>query len=277
MNALHVNWTGPFAQKHGGEYFIEDFELLTTILSALKWREKNGRIKLCADSTAMEYYGRLGLLSLYDETEPLEVDRDIDPRMFWAAGKLFALKNQTAPAAVIDTDFIVWEELLFDKLGECTVIHFEELYPDVYPPRGDFSMRKDYVWPELDWSLPACNTAFTVIKSNELLRYYTDTAIEFMKGAEKTGDPLRYMVFAEQRLINMCAAKLGIEVRAFSHLARLFEHGEKCFTHTWGMKQQMRDTPWLRRDFCLRCAARIKREYPDFAEIAVKITEEYGN
>ena len=37
------------------------------------------------------------------------------------------------------------------------------------------------------------------------------------------------------------------------------------------------DTPWLRRDFCLRCAVRIKREYPDFAEIAGKITEEYGN
>lgn len=277
MNGIHINWTAPFALRHGGEYFIEDFELLTTILSALRWKEKNGKIKLCADDMALEYYRKTGIIGIYDETERLEVDGDIDPQMFWAAGKLFALRKQKAPTAMIDTDFIVWEEILFDKLGECTVIHFEELYPDVYPPRSGFSMRGSYEWPELDWELPACNTAFVVIKSRELLDYYTKTAIEFMKNAENTGDPLRYMVFAEQRLINMCAAKLGIEVRAFSHLARLFAHGEKCFTHTWGMKQQMRDTPWLRRDFCLRCDARIRREYPQYAAISGVITEKYRN
>lgn len=275
MNGIHINWTAPFKLKHTGEYFIEDFELLTTILSALKWKEKNGKIKLCADETAMKYYDKMGILGLYNETENVEVDNDIDPQMFWAAGKLFALKDQKAPVAMIDTDFIVWDEILFDKLGECTVIHFEELYPDVYPGRSGFSMRKDYEWPDLNWELPACNTAFTVIKSQQFIDYYTDTAIKFMKYSENTGDPLKYMVFAEQRLINMCAEKLGIEVRAFSHLARLFEHGEKCFTHIWGMKQQMRDMPWLRRDFCLRCAARIRREYPEYAHISDKIVEKY--
>lgn len=277
MNALHVNWTAPFFKRRGKneKYFIEDFELLTTMLSALKWREKNGTITLCADGAALGYYNSLGLLELYDGVEELVVDGGIDPEMFWAAGKLFALKKFGGPAALIDTDFIVWEEILFDKLGECTVIHFEELYPDVYPPAEFFKLKDGYEWQPFDWSLKACNTAFAVIKSPELIKYYTDTAIDFMKNAEDCGDALRYMVFAEQRLINMCAARLGIEVRAFSQLERLFEHGEGCFTHTWGMKQQMRDTKWLRRDFCLRCADRIKRDFPRFGETAEKITSEY--
>lgn len=257
--------------RNVGEYAVEDFELFTTILSALKWRDKNGAIKLCADKTALDFYSEIGILPIYDEVEELVVDEDINPEMFWAAGKLFALSNQSAPVAMIDTDFIVWENILFDRLGECTVIHFEELYPDVYPARDFFKMKCGYEWREFDWSLKACNTAFTVIKSQKLIDEYTETAVDFMKNAMPSDDRLKYMVFAEQRLINMCAERSGIEVRAFSHLARLFHDGERRFTHTWGMKQQMRDMPELRRDFCLRCAARIKSEYPQYVQIIDRI------
>ena len=38
MKAIHINWTKPFINKTHGEYMTEDFELLTTILSALMWR-----------------------------------------------------------------------------------------------------------------------------------------------------------------------------------------------------------------------------------------------
>ena len=47
IEAFHSNWTKPFfnANPHK-EYYIEDFEILTTILSALKverekWKYKN--------------------------------------------------------------------------------------------------------------------------------------------------------------------------------------------------------------------------------------------
>lgn len=271
MTGLHINWTKPFSARRNDKYFIEDFELLTTMLSALKWKQKNGAIKLYADEIALDFYSSLKLLDMYDEIEVLNVDEDIDPKMFWAAGKLFALRQQKAPAAVIDTDFIVWEEILFDNIGDCTVIHFENLYPDVYQQKSYFNMSKDYVWEAFDWGLLACNTAFTVIKSQKLIEYYTETAIEFMKKAVKSDEPLKYMVFAEQRLINMCAKKLGIEVGAFSNLERLFRNGEKCFTHTWGMKQQMRDIPELRYDFCRRCTERIKRDFPRYGAIAGNI------
>ena len=272
MNAIHINWSKPFLSRNNGEYKIEDFELFTTVLSALKWKEKNGKIKLCADETAMQYYKKTGIADIYDELEILTVDENINPQMFWAAGKLYALKNQTAPVAVIDTDFIVWDEIIFDALDDCTVIHFEELYPDIYPPYSFFDMKKSYKKQKLNENLPACNTAFYVIKSQKLIDEYTSCAIDFMNHARACDDSLRYMVFAEQRLLNMCADRLGIEVRAFSTQERLFcMEGDGFFTHIWGMKQQMRDNDELRRSFCRRCADRVKADFPEYSELADKI------
>lgn len=50
MDAIHINWTKPFRNRFNAPYEVEDFEILTTILSALKWREKNGNIKMVTDS-----------------------------------------------------------------------------------------------------------------------------------------------------------------------------------------------------------------------------------
>lgn len=262
MNAIHINWTKPFMNKFNRPYEVEDFEILTTILSALKWREKNGSITMITDSVGKEYYEKTGLDVIWDSVENALDDVDVNPDVFWAAGKIFALSRQEAPVAMIDTDFIVWETINPDSLSDVTVIHYEDLYPDVYPPKEHFNM-KDYSFDEdFDWRLKACNTAFCVIKNNDLLKYYTEQSIKFMRNTDEKDDRLTYMVFAEQRLLPMCAKKLNKSVAAFSDLKRLFENGENCFTHTWGMKQQMRDNGALRYDFCRRCINRIVHEYP---------------
>lgn len=271
MNAIHINWTKPYINKTRSEYCTEDFELLTTVLSALKWREKNGRITMVTDTEGKEYYERIGLSGIWDSVEALLDDVDVDPDVFWAAGKLFALSQKSAPVAVIDTDFVVWETMDFKGIKDAATVHFEDLYPDVYPSKDYFKVR-DYAFDErLDWSLKACNTAFCVIKSEELLRLYTDTAIQVMRAADGGDDRLCYMVFAEQRLLNMCARILDKEVQAFSSLDELFSENEKRFTHTWGMKQQMRDNPALRYDFCKRCINRLMHEYPRMYPILKEI------
>lgn len=272
MNAIHVNWTMPYRVRSELPYTVEDFELLTTVLSALKWREKNGSIKLITDDYGKEFYEKAGISHIWDggiETSLNDVPQSINPSVFWAAGKLFALRTQTAPVTVIDTDFIVWEEILFDKLPAVTAIHFEDLYDDVYPDIGYFNMKTGYRFdPDWDWRLRAANTAFCVFKDSSLLDYYTAEAIRFMENAsDEVDDTLKYMVFAEQRLLPMCAQKMGVYYTAFSNLERLFTHGENFFTHTWGMKQQMRDIPELRYDFCKRCVNRIINDFPDMEKV----------
>lgn len=279
MNALHINWTKPFFARNGGEYYIEDFEILTTILSALKWREKNGSIKMVTDRAGRDFYIKNGMEDLWDGGIECVLDSiNEDARVFWAAGKLHALSREAAPVAVIDTDFIVWEEILFDKLPAISVIHDEDLYSDVYPGMDYFAMKNGYCFDkEWDWNLRALNTAFYVIKDNDLLYEYSSEAIRFMNSADNSDDELCYMVFAEQRLLNMIAAKQGKEVMCFSTLERLFKNGEGWFTHIWGMKQQMRENGELRYEFCRRCIERIIKDYPHKEEMlrGIKALEKY--
>lgn len=274
MLAIHSNWTNPRTDACG-EFFVEDFDILTTVLSALKWREKNGTIKMVTDSTGLEFYKSRNLCGIWDEitTELDNIPEFVDSQKFWAAGKLFALKNEESPVAMLDTDFIVWDKLAFDNLGDLTVIHREELYSDVYPEIYHFQMKRGYVFnPDFDWRINPANTAFYVIKNEQLKSMYIKEAEEFIKNTSD-GDNLTYMVFAEQRLLPMCANAMGIEVSEFSDLERLFRDGERYFTHTWGMKQQMREDSTLRRDFCLRCARRINDDFREFIPILSKIPE----
>ena len=109
------------------------------------------------------------------------------------------------------------------------------------------------------------------IKNEKLLRYYTDKSIEFMRHTSEQNDRLAYMVFAEQRMLPMCAKKLNMSIMSFSDLNRLFKNGDNMFTHTWGMKQQMRDNAFLRADFCRRCIKRIIKDYPEMKNIIMNI------
>lgn len=269
MDAVHINWTKPFFVRNGGEYFIEDFEILTTVLSALKWRKKNGRIKMVTDTVGKEFYIKNGMDSLWDGG--IEAVLDVineNANMFWAAGKLHALSREFAPIAVMDTDFIVWNEILFDKLPALTVIHDEDLYTDVYPDINSFKMKDGYSFnPDWDLNLKPFNTAFFVIKDNDLLSSYTRSAIKFMNNACECDDALTYMVFAEQRLLHMEAARMGKKTKCFSTLEKLFKNGDGYFTHIWGMKQQMRDNFELRNEFCRRCIGRIIGDFPEYEDM----------
>lgn len=263
MNAIHTNWTLPRGS-------MEDFELLTTVISALKWREHNGSIAMVTDKNGAEFYRKNRLDILWDNgiSESLS-DIKVNPKMFWAAGKIYALREQKAPVAVIDTDFIVWEKLDFSAITDAAVIHFEEINEDVYPEPSVFEMENGYEFLEADKNLKACNTAFYVIKNQELLDCYTAEAIRFAENAKNVDEPLTYMLYAEQRLFNVCAKKTGITVDALSDSETLFKNNNS-FTHIWGMKQQMRDNEDLREKFCLRCAERIKRDFPDMVPILKK-------
>lgn len=274
MLAIHSDWTKPKTCENG-LFYIEDFDILTTILSALKWREKNGSIKMATDSVGYEFYKKRDLLGIWDEvtTELDDIPEWVNPRMFWAAGKLFALKNADVPVAVTDMDFIVWDRIAFNNLEDLTVIHREDIYDDVYPDIHHFQMKRHYIFnPDLDWREKPSNTAFYVIKNKRLRDMYIKEAENFIKNTE-SGDNLTYMVFAEQRLLSMCAKAQGIEINNFSSLDRLFYDGEKYFTHTWGMKQQMRENSRLRYDFSMRCIRRIKEDFGEYSSILKKIPE----
>ena len=276
MRAFHTNWTAPFCIRNpGAAYTIEPFELLTTALSALNWRRCGGTIAMLCDSAAAETYRCYALDGLWDGgVLPLldEIPSNIDPSIFWAAGKLFALRAYGAPCVMLDTDFIVWKPL--DRLlhgAQLAVIHREELSPAVYPGRDAFPAASGFDFSGLDWTVRPANTALSYFGDAHFLQDYTHRAIAFMQSCTGADNPLTYMVFAEQRLLAMLAAAHDVELRALSDLPALFTSGQQYFTHVWGFKQQMRENPSLEDTFCLRCAARLTRDFPAWSTVLARI------
>lgn len=272
LHAFHVNWTRPFfARSPDKPYTVEPFELLTTALSALSWRRANGTIRMICDEEAERYYRTLGLSFLWDGGMHALLDAipdDVNPIPFWAAGKLYALSAMRAPCVMIDTDFIVWKPLapLLNGL-DAAAIHREDIMPDIYPGPQAFAKSHGFDLSAFDWSVQPLNTALAYFGSDDFRRYYAETAIRFIRSAPEADDVLTYMVFAEQRLLAMCAAKKRVRAAALSNLPALFGGAQQgYFTHIWGFKQQMRDEPALCEDFCRRCASRLRRDFPDAAD-----------
>lgn len=276
MRAFCSNWTRPYAMHYPGHpYEIPDYELLTTVLSALLWREKNGSICMITDRVGERYYRSLGLAPVWNDGIRCELDAipyTVDPSTFWAAGKLYALQATPAPCVMMDTDFIVWSDLR-ERLAasQLSVIHREPLNPDIYPAPSAFRLSPSYAFPaDWNWDAPACNTAFTYFGDESLRTSYVSQALDFIHAA-RGHDGLIYMVFAEQRLLAMCAEAMHIPIDALSTPEALFQPEQKDFTHTWGFKQAMQDYPQARNRFCWQCAARLKRDFPAYADICARI------
>ena len=279
MQAFHSNWTRPFfVHNPHTPYRIEPFELLTTALSALEWRRENGSIRMICDTPAERYYQSLGLCFLWDDgVYPLldAMPEDINAEAFWAAGKLYALAAMPSPCVMIDTDFICWKPLSALLSGwDAAAIHREDILPSIYPDQTAFSRTEGFPLDALDWTVQPLNTALSYFGDDAFRRSYTDTAIRFMRCSPHADDTLTYMVFAEQRLLSMCAAENAIRITALSDLPALFGGAQNgYFTHIWGFKQQMRDDPALYEDFCRRCAARLRKDFPAEAQRIAEIAD----
>ncbi len=273
MNAIHIASFAPARAKGKKSPRVESFDLYCTALSALMWRRLNGKITMCCDSAFAEYYDKLGFSNIWDEIKVCVADdlEGINPKMFWAGGKLLALREVSAPVAMVDTDFIVWKKLE----GENCLIaaHRENISDGIYPPLSFFRTR-GHILPDFSEEVLPLNTAFLYVPDNDFKEFYTSQAISFMKSSVDCDDFLKYMVFAEQRLVAMCADFTHTPVKTLLDKDRLF-FPQDDFTHLWGAKQAMRDDPGLRGDFLRKCRGRLISEFPEYSYIA-EIIENQG-
>ena len=276
LKAFHSNWTRPFFLRNKDRpYFIEDYDLLTTILSALEWKKHNGNIEMVTDKTGKEYYLMLGITHIWDSEINTSLDmldsEHISPLPFWAAGKIFALRQQLAPCVMLDTDFIVWKSIADTIHGKTLVVtHRENINTCIYPEKSFFNMAAGYHFPaEWNWLALPCNTALLYIANNEFKEYYTSESIRFMRNLQKSVDITAEMVFAEQRLLAMCAFVKKIPIATFLNKDSL--DTQDYFTHVWGLKSELQTYEFIRREFCLSCVKRIAIDFPEEISVLKKI------
>lgn len=284
MKAIHVNSTVPSVPYLGrlkgpDGYEVEDFELLTTILSAAAWRRFNGPIKLYTDRVGEAYYRRLGMTELWEggiDTDVLEsLPASINHDVFWTAGRVAALRAEAAPFVSLDTDLVVWGAIDPLITSEFMALHQEPLHHGVYRPRCELSTPNGYVWEEWDWEASPCNASLTYYAADRLTEMFHAKAMEFI-----LGNPIRreaesrvpvHDVFVAQRLLPMCALRLGVRPAYFLDWPRPELNSEtmadgarnQLVTHVWAYKDELKSGPDCRESFCRRCVARIRRDYPE--------------
>ena len=243
---LHIFSTAPGTRMRAGKPFsLPAFEIICQALSALMWKKLNGPIKFYGDKAACRWLADLDLLGMYDvvDNQVLEgIPDDINQEIFWAGSKLFALRAEKAPVAMVDTDLIVWKPLgdLLD--GPLTVLHREDLI-DCYIRKEFLKTRPGYAFdPQWDWTVHPCNTAFAYFGNEDFKSRYVEKAVDFMRGnGEYPMEMVSQMVFAEQRLLAMEAVKDGVPIRTL--VKDPFEKENSLFTHLWGAKKVARGSP----------------------------------
>lgn len=255
MKAIQALKAGPNGKK------TEDYLLYTMVLSALMWRRYNGEIKLVTDTSGKKFLTESGAAGAWDEISTLldDIPSYVDRSVFWAAGKIFALKNEKAPIAVIDTDFIVWKPIKINNTNGIYVIHKENLSDSVYPNAEPYISFDD----GFSWSVPPSNAAFYYIGRDDFLKRYTDYAMRFMRLCTEK-DTLCPMVFAEQRLFSMTAEKMNIPIDCFSSQAELESAANDTFTHLWGYKSTLEKNEAEKEKFTQKLIQKLKKEFPDF-------------
>lgn len=267
MDAFHSFWSKPNSVRAGGSILLPEFELLTTVLSALQWKKHNGSIKMVTDTPGAEFYESLGMTTLWDEIDTSldEIGEEVDPIHFWAAGKLYALKKMQTPIVMLDTDLIIWKGLEGLWQYDIVTAHDEDLNPAVYPSPEKFHLKKGYEFPgDWDFRLKATNTAFLYLKDADFRDKYVDAAIRFFENVELEGlNPVTAMCFAEQRILPMVA---NAEKKSMGYLLDLGMdvNAQDFITHVWGFKGVLTEVPEANAEFCDRCRRRIHEEFPEF-------------
>ncbi len=272
MQAIHVISTAPYYAGHPeGNYSLDKFELYSAAISALNWRSFGEEISLVTDKRGREYVDKIGISDIWNSVQvliPTDLE-GINPKMFWASGKLFALREVPAPVVMVDTDFILWEKPVLPN-DRIVAAHRENLSPSVYPPLDYFKFKRQFPLNNMNQSVLPMNTAFLYLPEEDFKQYYVNRSIAFMKSAADTEDFLCYMVFAEQRLLSICAEEKKVGSQVLMDKDELF-FPRKDYTHLWGAKQVMRGNVGQLHDFCQRARERIKKSFPDYEYIIGRI------
>ncbi len=242
--AFHVLWTKPSIIA-GKDFDMNEAEILTMIISALMWQKHNGTIKLYTDKVGYEFIKKHDLQKVWNggiDTEILENNSyPIDPETFWAAGKLIALEAETCPCVMLDTDLIVLKSLheILEK-SDITALHSESIEPGVYLNPSLLKKPASFEFPAFyNWNALPSNTAFLYIKDKSFKNFYLEESKRFMfHNTKKPAEMVSQMVFAEQRLLSICAAHVNLPI---SHLlSDPFSLSNDSIVHLWGFKKKLR-------------------------------------
>lgn len=267
----HSYWTAP-----QDSVSMSDYELVSLIASALYYRSHSGPIYLVTDRRGIDYLSSLKLTALYDKVIELQVDPAINPKIFWAAGKIYAHKAISAPCVSVDMDAILWQPIHHVLRPHAAVaLHTE---PTDWPPYSRKWSEIDGPWSSVDPKMvEPVNTGVLAFLDEKFKEQYISASISFMTQFSQSNQHsnrvswthgpsyVDEMVYAEQMMLSLMAKKLGVSVGAVSSYDRFSDHmvENRKVTHLWNSKRGYRDHSRAREAFLHDMIEMLLRDFPE--------------
>ncbi|MEU8620495.1 hypothetical protein [Streptomyces sp. NPDC048623] len=287
LPAVHVNWTGPFraglrrarAGARPREYGFPAEEILTCVHSALAWRQFHGPVHLTTDALGAAWVREQGLDVLYDTVDTaLDTldDLDLNPVVYFTGGKYPAVRDRTAPFALLDTDLYLRRPLTGLDQGGFRFAHWESVDNPVYPEPDTLPNRAGADLSRWVFDTPATNMAVAVFLDEHHRAAFAEAALEYAcgNGGPAPGEPVARPAFAEQRLAPAVARALGVSLRPVASGFWLVEEERwdgtpptADFHHTWNLKAALRRDPDLRRAYLRLLLEELLSRFPDSAQL----------
>lgn len=267
----HSLWTQPMAKVE-----MQDYELISLIASVLYYKSHSGPMYLVADRRGIEYLNSLRLTALYDKVVEMKVDTSINPKVFWAAGKIFAHAQMPCPSVSVDMDAIVWKPVYKTLDASAAVaLHTE---PSDWTPYTNKWPSIMGPWSDIDTNqVSPVNTGILAFLNDKFKEDYTQACFSFMRDfsnsklssqkVDWTHSPsyIDEMVFAEQMILALMAKKTGKKIKTVTSYDRFSDHmaENSMVTHLWNSKRGYRDHSRARDAFIHDMIDMLLHDFPD--------------
>lgn len=155
---------------------------------------------LYVDEYSWNSLGTLRETKMFDEVNKFSYESfpSISPKVFWASGKLRAIREQTEPFILVDNDFELRGDIKKHLQKDRACFNFLETTLFLYPSPTSPEIRS----LNLDFRLSnfAANTSFFYSPDPEFTSDYAFRSLSAMEMLSKQGvDSSVYMIFTEQQ------------------------------------------------------------------------------
>lgn len=280
MLTFHSIWTKPAVSKGVEEIVLWDFEWLTWLAGIMEAKAK-GKVVLVADKRGKIFVEKMDLAGFYDEVV-LGLDHVpsiVDPELFWAAGKLYAINllkrlktidPYSSPIVSLDWDCVPWNYP--DTCADIMCLNLEQLRWAWY--KDCRSKYEAYVPKTVNWSLAPANNGVIHFEHYKDMLVYGELSTGFMEKFSRAAvqhnyfDLPRYvygdaMTFAEQQLLPSAAQHLRKTVEPFLPVRDDgFLHSNQFFTHLWTTKALYRAFPEARIHYTNQLIRYLRKRHP---------------
>lgn len=266
--------------------FSDKFELVSWVLSIIKWKELGYSVNFYTDSATLKKMKEFKINDLYDNVNISLLDNpwnteDIDFKPFWAMSKIIAYKHEIELGEnpiICDTDIIPMDSNIDRTWNNSDTIVWSNkeqlIHTGVYPKLSALSLPEGYTIPSwFSGKQSPLNTGVLFFRNTKYANEYINNIMAWVKNNknEKNNTACVTMCNAEQRMLGEYLhyrdlgyyTIQGINESIFSKLA-IHTHGYKDY---W--KKMLKYDPSVSLNLTLNFLLMLRKSNEEYFNILI--------